>query len=466
MSTITIVNSNKTEERDKTLTMTLRPPHWRPHDENEINLSAPGTMLEIGKIIRGTTRPMIRVVAYTTIYQVRIGTQTATTGDGSEYYTAVRGSYTTEEIESRQLKPEYVLRVVPNRANEQYPQTLARLARELDISRLIARLRPAHGVAPLCESKALCIEDVFVNVDGNSVIEVYPFFDAVTLTDFVEKYFYDSFTDATRIDYFLTFVDIAARLLHIVGYLNLMGIYHRDLHPDNILVQMERAPAGAPANAVPRVTGLRLYNFDISCALLSPEGTAFLNANDGKERRYLINPGSVDNNCIALPGAGRPYFELAYSTQSQAATVNTIFLEPSALDGRYRWTATNTNSLLTQHKGDANYYWPKLETGSCGNILMWMVDRDQMTLRIPALLENIQRQRRGAIAIRKTRRCFRGLKSVLYDMTSRDLDRRFTALHFAGRFEVLQDLLKSAKERNENDLLIDEDAPAFSYDEQ
>ena len=98
-------------------------------------------------------------------------------------------------------------------------------------------------------------------------------------------------------------------------------------------------------------------------------------------------------------------------------------------------------------------------------MLQWMVDIDQLQSTNVALVAAIRKQV-GAMAIRKTKRCFTGLKTVLHEMTKEEFDDRLVPLFAAARFEVLEELLFRAKRAGASDLSVNEEAPPFTYDEK
>jgi hypothetical protein len=279
------------------------------------------------------------------------------------------------------------------------------------------------------------------------VVEVYRYTDAVPLTEFARDTFYNSYYDSP-IDFRIQLIKLAVHLLTVVGTLNALGIFHKNISPDNILVQFDRRRDKSFALSV---NGVRLRNFDASCALLTAEAAQLID--DAK----LFGKNGDSTTCV-LHKPGSPEFEYKYEAKSKQ------WRDPaSILDAWYY--AYSPKDLAKKARELVLHQWPKLETFACGAIIQWLVDRDQLVSPNAALQEAIRKQH-GAMVPRVTERSFAGLKSILAAIMSEDLDKRLSSLAAAARFKAIEQLLYRAKQKGQEDSSLVEVAPASAYDER
>jgi serine/threonine protein kinase len=191
--------------------------------------------------------------------------------------------------------------------------------------------------------------------------------------------------------------------------LNALGIYHRDLNPDNIVVSYSITAD----STIPHVKSLKLIDFELGCALLEDTFKKYI----AKKRETL----NLEDVSCALPSNEAGFVYAPYAT----------FRDPLSGAGE-RTAKPDPNFIFTESQ--AKKLWPLFEMYSCALIVQLLIDQKQNVDLM--VMPEVMRNNNGVVAIRKTSRSIKGLKELLEKMTG-PIDSRGNL----GDYSLLVDVL-------------------------
>jgi serine/threonine protein kinase len=451
MSTITVTET-KQEANEKVLLMSLKNPGgekgWKKHEEFP--------SLKIHELVRGVNaQKLIRAALQTqpeaafqellktspTVYtivskELRPPRELEGSDLRDSYYYALDGAYPSG-VPLPNIKPQRLLRFTYPKfgvdarqrpiATETFTDILLRKEREIDVTRLIRDLSLGRDNKNACLVDYICVEDTFVTrenvtvnkqllTDVDVVVEVYPFYESLTLREFCEKILFKTFA-FSPFHYRQQVCEIGIKLLEVVGLLNTFGLYHRDINPDTVLLSYELKQitgADGATHLVPVVKSLRLSNFEYSCALLTDEMLAYV------EISNYIGSYEAERSCTEIT---------AYGWKMEYKPTQILFTDPQAsLPEKGLFSAIDETSLAVRRRS-VNRYWPRLELFACATVLQWILLAGVAPRDVP-------------IKITKTERSFDSLEVLLKEMTSASLLERETPISYVPRLKVVKQVLE------------------------
>lgn len=153
--------------------------------------------------------------------------------------------------------PTHVLKKFTRRPEDNEAQLRRDVLQEFNIGWTIAFLG-GRSDASFGSTSAVCAERVFFvepgEVYGDTIgYVVFPFVHGISLNDFIEAQSKAKPSKARRDG----LLDIARRICQAIHDLHVLGVYHCDIKPENILVTISEDGT--------RVTSLRLIDFGLSC---------------------------------------------------------------------------------------------------------------------------------------------------------------------------------------------------------
>lgn len=371
----TVISLTKTEHTTARMTL-LREPHWRHHDgEFDFHLRSGEQFSD---------------PAQKTVYSVirKLGS-----GSAGTTYSAVVGSFTKQQIRDGKMRATHVLKVHDVSRGETPAQLEQRARHEFEISRFIETAGKASD-GKFCGVDAVCALAFFVDADTQSVVTVFPYENAIDLQSFMQKELYGSFGESA-VEYKRQVLEISRLLFKAVRNLNAVGLYHRDIKPDNVIVSFFYSNEDGPL--VPRIRSLKLIDFELSCALVEPAFQRALELIAAKKKTPLL----LESLTCALPTNKDRYVYFC----------NPTFRDPLSGSG------DRTNSQPAQFqftRDEAREKWRFFEMFSCAIVAQLLCDPDQNedALVSPELQANM-----GVPKIRQTKRMPDGLFDILQEMT-------------------------------------------------
>jgi len=450
MSTITITETKLNSEN--TMTMKLTRPalgeHWKEQEEFALHSGLEllkgvdaQRYLRAPKRILAAYEAMLRdsPTVYTLVSRSLRTPRGITTED--QYYFAMPGEYPASSPPSPSLKPQYVLRLIHPKVAvdasgrpvpiETFEDILYRMEKEIDVTRLIRDLSLGSKGQNACMTDYICIVDTFVTRRAvivaeqrlvvDVVVEVYPFFESMTLREFAEKIFFKTFADSPH-NYRVQVCTIAEQLLQVIGTLNAFGLYHRNINPDSILISYELKQinvGGGVKKTLPVVKSLRLSNFEYSCSFLTNEMARYVLVS-----KY-VGSYDADRSCAVVGSNG---WDIAYKSPAIESQVE--FTDPLAsVENRGKFSAAD-ETQLAQRRHLVNRNWPRIELFSIATVVQWLVTN-------PADF-----QAGVPIRIRKTERSFDDLQYLLEEMANRELLVREQTITYVPRIKVVKTTLE------------------------
>ena len=354
----------------------LNQPHWRQHDNSDFDFH-----LRSGEQFNDPTLK--------TVYSVvrKLGR-----GSAGTTYAAVVGSFTKQQIVDGKMRATHVLKIHERSRNESLAQLEQRARHEFEVSRFVESAGRLSS-DKLCGTDAVCALAFFVDADSKSVVSVFPYENAIDLQSFMTKELYGSF-DESAVEYHRQVLEIARRLFIAVQHLNAVGLYHRDIKPDNVIVSFVYNSEGA---LVPQIKSLKLIDFELSCTLIEPALQRALEQLAANKK----TPLQLDSLTCALPTNKDRYVYFC----------NPTFRDPLSGSGDRSHTQPPQFQFT---RDEAREKWRFFEMFSCAIVAQLLCDPDQNEdpLVSPELQSN-----KGVPKIRQTKFMPAGLEDILKEMT-------------------------------------------------
>jgi hypothetical protein len=182
----------------------------------------------------------------------------------------------------------------------------------------------------LYKDRFICYKDIFINKKKpEEIVAIYEREEGVSLSDY-----WKNFPSAKDVDFSLLML-IAHRLFSSLDILHKNKIYHRDIKPQNIIINEK----GTSQNF------LKLIDFDFSCGkncFMSPMSLGY-HALDVLSNRVKIDENSEDENSI--------YNEFNWNIDWEKADVK------SALFTIISLYTTNVYQYIYENKGSGNFQY-------------------------------------------------------------------------------------------------------------
>jgi serine/threonine protein kinase len=189
-----------------------------------------------------------------------------TTFEG-DFYSAVVVKSDVTEVPA-DTEPTHIIKKFIPRPRETESETNARANREYALTTFFD-YRARHDELNLenpCTNDALCAEGIFR--DGRNYILVFPFQNAMDLKKFIRDRLYPTLKrdESNKNEFLKAALRLSYLIVKAVERLNAFGIYHGNIEPRNIMVSYKQSSP----ESVPRIKGVRLFDFDFSCMELGP----------------------------------------------------------------------------------------------------------------------------------------------------------------------------------------------------
>lgn len=210
---------------------------WRTHDDTQFAKS------NGAEVVDNTTADE---KIYTLIAKI-------SASDKSDLWSAVEGSFEDEELQ--RTTSTLALKIFKKLPTETAQQAHTRAQEEYLLTSFIDDFGKKNRRDAPCGRDFLCAQSFFATPDFGDVA-VFAFPNALGLQEFLKNKFYNLF-DANQEEYKLEALNIAILLFEAVFRMNGSGVFHGDIHPDNIIVSWEKG-----SGKVPHVVQLRLINVE------------------------------------------------------------------------------------------------------------------------------------------------------------------------------------------------------------
>jgi len=351
-----------------------------------------------------------------------------------EIWAAAKGVVSDAVIRSPDFAPTHIVQLLNPIGDETLKELEERASREVNIGLFARRLDSANRTT-LCRDSALCSDEWFVSQkiefdNAERVVVVFGFKSGSTLLKFLVERLFPVFNKENEVQCKIQVLRIASFLGYALSNLNVAGIFHGNVNPNNILVSfIER-----PNNAVPLVTGVRLINFDrYSCVLIKNIYDAIL-GEISRDRNIFINVSCskpVDPNRFIYPGP--PPLGDANAAEYYASLP---FRDPRAPEIIVKTSQPSAARDLELEAVRTAY--ARAEAYSYALIVQLCSD--------PAQLKEIGAKTKRAPIIRIAKRATGGVTDELYNLTNANYNARPAIYNIAKQFEDLYKHMEETKQ--------------------
>jgi serine/threonine protein kinase len=349
-----------------------------------------------------------------------------------EIWAAAKGAVSDAVIRSPDFAPTHIVQLLNPIGDETLKELEERAQREVNIGLFVRRLDSANRTM-LCRDSALCSDEWFVSrkIDFDNaerVVVVFGFKSGSTLLKFLVEHLFPVFSKENEVQCKIQVLRIASFLGYALSNLNVAGVFHGNVNPNNILVSFIERP-----NNVPLVTGVRLINFDrYSCVLIKNIYDAML-SEISRERKIFINVSCskpVDPNRFIYPGPPPPgeanAAEYYASLPFRDPNVPEIVVKTSQL-----------GAARDQELESVRIAYARAEAYSYALIVQLCSD--------PVQLREIGAKTKRAPIIRIAKRATGGVTDELYKLTNADYNARPPMYNVAKQFEDLYKHMEETK---------------------
>ena len=378
------------------MTSTAESSFWRAHANGQFIKS------EGAEIVDNTTA--VEKI-YTLIEKISVTNK-------ADLWTAVEGSFEDEEL--TRTTPMLVVKSFKRLPGESADKAHARAKEEYLLTSFIDDYGKKNKNAATCGSNVLCAQSFFTTPDFGDVA-IFAFPNALGLQAFLKNKFYPVF-DANHEDYKLEALNIAILLFEAVFQMNTAGVFHGDIHPDNIIVSWEKG-----ASKVPHVIQLRLVNVDGEHTCLAASDL---------QRQLLEAKGLLRFSCKKTAPSSRRIY---YSPTAR-------FRDPLAGDPSNKDQGLPFGTDTAELRADFAYH----EMFACALVTQLLFDSDQNK---PNVVPKLQSTARSATVVLPEAEVKKGKKGadhvlqILKQMTGPLRPRENLAIHEANFEEIAKAIL-------------------------